>query len=161
LDISPSVVNFCNRYYNSPGLSFAEGRAEKIPFQSESYDIAVNVESARCYSNINAFFNEIRRILNPNGHFLFADMIEKGTVAKIRQQLLSSGFSIRSENEITRNVAKGLELDSGRREWQIETKIPAFLRKAFRNFAGTEGTDRFKSFNNGKFEYWSFVLVKN
>lgn len=27
--------------------------------------------------------------------------------------------------------------------------------------AGTKGTKRYESFRNGKFEYWSFVLVKN
>lgn len=161
VDISPGVIKYCNGAYKVPGLSFLEGKAEKIPIETDSHDAVVNVESARCYSDLNAFFKEVNRILKDKGHFLFADMIEKEEVKEIREKLQSSGFSIISENEITKNVAKGLELDSKRRENLIEERIPGILKKSFARFAGTEGTDRFNSFSNGKFEYWSFVLAKN
>lgn len=161
IDISSSVINFCNRFYDLPNLSFVKGRAENIPFGAETYDIAVNVESARCYSNITTFFNEVHRILSPDGYFLFSDIMEKDNVTNIRQQLQTCGFDIKSEKEISENVVKGLELDTKRREWQIQTKIPRLLKKPFMNFAGTKGTNRFDSFTNGTFEYWSFVLIKN
>ena len=161
IDISASVIEFCNRFYHTPGLSFVEGRAEKIPFGAETYHAVVNVESARCYSDIKAFFREVHRILSPGGHFLFADMIENGKVNDIRNKLRDSGFSIYREKEITRNVARGLELDTQRREKLIQDNIPGFLRRSFEKFAGTQGTKRFESFSNGKFEYWSFVLTKN
>ncbi len=161
VDISTSVIKFCNQFYNVPGLSFVEGRAEKIPFDAETYDAVVNVESARCYSDIKIFFREVHRILDPDGHFLFADMIEKGEVEDIRKKLQSCGFTINSEKEITKNVAKGLELDTKRREMLIQKRIPGLLKKSFEKFAGTKGTERYESLNNGKFEYWSFVLTKN
>lgn len=161
VDISPGVIKFCNQCYNVPGLSFIEGRAEKIPFDAETYDAVVNVESARCYSDIKTFFNEVHRILVPNGHFLFADMIEKADVKDIRAKLQSCGFSIIKEEEITKNVAKGLEMDTKRREVLIQKKIPGILKGLFEKFAGTKGTERFDSFSNGKFDYWNFVLVKN
>jgi ubiquinone/menaquinone biosynthesis C-methylase UbiE len=161
LDISASVINFCNRFYDVPGLSFVEGRAEKIPFSEESYDVAVNVESARCYSNMSSFFKEVHRVLHRDGHFVFADIMAKGENSAIRHKLQSSGFNIETENEITKNVARGLELDSERREWMIHKKIPGFLKQPFMSFAGTIGTDRFESLKNGKFEYWSYVLTKN
>ncbi|OFY99445.1 MAG: hypothetical protein A2491_15150 [Bacteroidetes bacterium RIFOXYC12_FULL_35_7] len=160
LDISTSVIKFCNQFYSVPGLSFVEGRAEKLPFEKGSYDAIVNVESARCYSDIKVFFNEVHRVLSPNGHFLFADMMEHGRVKEIKQKLLECGFSIINEIEITKNVAKGLELDTVRRETLIQKKVPGILKKFFLKFAGTKGTERFNSFNNGKFEYWSFVLTK-
>lgn len=160
VDISSGVINFCNRFYNVPGLSFVEGRAEKLPFENKTYDAVVNVESARCYSNIKTFFKEVHRVLVDDGHFLFADMIEKSEVEDMRQKLKECGLKIVSETNITRNVAKGLELDSKRREVLIDTKIPGMLKKSFAKFAGTKGTARFESFSNGKFEYWSFVLAK-
>ena len=58
-------------------------------------------------------------------------------------------------------LAKGLEKDTIRRKELIHKKVPGMLRKSFESFAGTEGTKRFESFTNGKFEYWSFVLAKN
>ncbi|MBE0655261.1 MAG: class I SAM-dependent methyltransferase [Bacteroidales bacterium] len=161
IDISDGVIKFCNRFYRVPGLSFIQGRAEKIPASAESCDAVVNVESARCYSDIQTFFREVHRVLNPRGHFLFADMMEKGEVETIRKKLNSNGFEIQSETEITKNVVQGLELDNQRRQMLIENKIPGFLKKAFASFAGTKGTKRYESFRNGKFEYWSFVLVKN
>jgi len=160
IDISSGVINFCNRFYKVPGLSFVEGRAEKLPVESGSYDAVVNVESARCYSNIKTFFHEVHRVLSHEGHFFFADMIEKEEVEEIREKLKSSGFEIHSETDITKNVAKGLELDNQRREELIQKQIPGMLQKLFNNFAGTKGTQRFESFSNGKFEYWSFVLRK-
>lgn len=160
LDISSGVIKFCNRLYEVPGLSFVQGHAEDLPFSSESYDAVVNVESARCYSNISTFFEEVHRVLTPDGHFLFADMIEKNEVNDIREKLNASGFVIHSENDITKNVAKGLELDNVRREELINKRVPGFLRGLFNNFAGTKGTKRYDSFSNGKFEYWSFVLAK-
>lgn len=160
MDISSSVIEFCNRFYKFPGLSFVQGRAEKIPFDSEAYDAVVNVESARCYSSIKEFFSEVHRVLNPGGHFFFADMVGKDEISDIRERLSESGFTVKSENNITRNVAKGLDLDNLRREELISKRIPGFLRKWFSNFAGTRGTKRYESFSNGKFEYWSFVLSK-
>jgi ubiquinone/menaquinone biosynthesis C-methylase UbiE len=161
VDISSSVINFCNRFYQVPGLSFVEGRAEKLPVNGETFDVLVNVESARCYSDIEAFFKEVYRVLHDDGHFLFADMIEKEEINTLRKSLEKCGFTIRKETNITPNVAEGLALDTLRREKLIRKKIPGFLQNAFAEFAGTKGTNRFNSFTNGKFEYWSFVLAKN
>ena len=161
VDISHGVIKFCSRFYNVPGLSFVQGRAEKIPFDAGSYDAVINVESARGYSDIVVFFKEVYRILNPNGHFLFADVIGKGKVADIKSKLQNCGFTISNEKEITQNVAQGLEMDTQRREFMIQKKVPGWLQKPFQKWAGTKGTDRFNSFRNGKYEYWSFVLTKN
>ncbi|MFZ5942245.1 MAG: class I SAM-dependent methyltransferase [Bacteroidota bacterium] len=160
VDISPGVIGYCNKAYNVPGLSFKEGRAEKIPVGDESHDAVVNVESARCYSNLMTFFREVHRVLVPGGHFLFADMIEKEDLPEVKKKLLQSGFTLKKETEITQNVVRGLELDNQRRESLISNKIPSFLQKYFRSFAGTMGTKRFDSFQSSKFQYWSFVLVK-
>lgn len=161
VDISSGVINFCNNHYKLPGLSFIEGRAEKIPLETKSYDAVVNVESARCYSDLKVFFKEVHRILDDGGHFLFADMIEKHEVEDIRKDLISSGFSMKKEQNITKNVARGLEMDTERREKLIKKRIPGFLQNSFAAFAGTKGTTRYESFRNGKYEYWSFVLSKN
>jgi SAM-dependent methyltransferase len=160
VDISNEVIQFCNRFYNVQGLRFIEGRAEKIPVKAGTVDAVVNVESSRCYRSLKAFFNEVHRILNPGGYFLFADMTDNGRLEEIREKLHHCGFRIKSETEITKNVARGLELDSKRREGMIQRKIPQGLESLFIKFAATEGTERFDSIKNGKFQYWSFVLVK-
>jgi SAM-dependent methyltransferase len=160
VDISSAVIGFCNRFYDVPGLRFIQGRAEKIPVEAGTVDAVVNVESSRCYSSLNAFFSEVHRILSPDGYFLFADVIDNGRLDELRENFENCGFRIKSETEITQNVARGLELDSRRREGMIQNKIPGWLKSLFAKFAATEGTDRFDSFRNGKFKYWSFVLSK-
>ena len=161
MDISSSVIDFCNSYHKVDGLSFVEGVAEEPPFADSSFDIVVNVESARCYKSIKTFFKEVNRMLRPGGHFCFADMIKKGEYEEVRNDLIASGMEIISETNISQNVVKALDFDNDRRQGIIEKKAPKFLRKAFLQFAGAKGTERYESFANGKMEYWSFVLKKS
>ena len=160
LDISGSIIDFCNQYYNVPGLSFVRGIAEDQPFHDQSFDVVINVESARCYSSLTTFFNEVHRVLRPGGVFLFADMMDPSESGSIRDQLAGSGFQLIQETNITRNVAHALDKDTQRRETLIEQKIPGFLKKSFAQFAGTKGTERYDSFSNGKFVYMSYMLAK-
>ncbi|MBN2763347.1 MAG: class I SAM-dependent methyltransferase, partial [Bacteroidales bacterium] len=160
LDISGSVIDFCNLYYNIPGLNFVRGIAERQPFQDKSFDIVFNVESARCYGSLTAFFLEVFRVLRPGGYFLFADMMHHGEVVEMQSKLKECGFEITGEQNITANVVEALSKDSQRREKLVNEKIPGFLKKSFLAFAGTKGTERYDSFRNGKYEYWSFRLMK-
>jgi ubiquinone/menaquinone biosynthesis C-methylase UbiE len=160
LDISSSVIDFCNQYHKVPNLSFKKGVAEDLPFEDHSFDTLVNVESARCYHSLKKFFSEAHRVLKPDGQFLFADMIKKGEDDSIRKELVDSGFEIASENSIAPNVVEALNRDDERRYKIISKRTPGFLRKAFLEFAGAKGTERYESFANGKIQYWSFILNK-
>lgn len=160
LDISESVIRYCNRFHKVPGLTFKRGFAEKQPFEDRSFDVLINVESARCYNGIRNFFREVFRVLRPGGEFLFADIIKKGEVGRMRDDLLRCGFSIVSEIEITQNVVKALVHDHNRRENLIRELVPGFLKRSFAAFAGTMGSNRYESFASGKLEYWSFVLKR-
>lgn len=161
MDISPSSINFCNNHYKDvEGLTFICGNAEKLPFDDNSFDYVVNVESARCYNDQDAFFNEVFRVLKPDGKLLLADMIYPAEMDNFRRIIKKSGFNILQETNISRNVVAGLEKDSERRETLIDAKIPKFMRKSFKTFAGTLGTSRYNNFATGIFQYLSFVLEK-
>jgi ubiquinone/menaquinone biosynthesis C-methylase UbiE len=158
MDISASTIEYCNAHHNVDGLSFVKGHAENLPFESNRFDALVNVESARCYRDLTMFFNEVHRVLKPNGLFLFADMIGSEELDEIKMKLASCNLQIVSEKDITDNVAEALRQDSERRENQIDNKIPGFLKSSFAQFAGTVGSERYESFTNGKFTYMSFVI---
>ena len=160
LDIASSVVKFCNDHHTVENLKFVKGHAEKLPLDSEQYDFVVNVESARCYGNLNAFFSEVSRVLRPGGRFLFADMVKDGEIEDIRKKLKETGFEFEVERNITTNIVKALDEDHGRREKIIDNKVPGFLNKSFQQFAGTKGTERYDSFATGKMQYWSYILKK-
>jgi ubiquinone/menaquinone biosynthesis C-methylase UbiE len=161
LDISKQVIEFCNKHHNVNNLTFVKGFAENPPFENSTFDAVVNVESARCYKDLDVFFSEVKRVLKSGGHFLFADMIRHDEVETIKSQLKKFEFEFISEDNISKNVVKALDYDHLRRENLIKERIPGFLNKAFLQFAGTKGTERYESFANGKMEYWSFVLRKN
>ncbi|HDR67717.1 MAG TPA: class I SAM-dependent methyltransferase [Bacteroidaceae bacterium] len=160
IDISDSIIDFCNKYYDVEGLSFKTGIAEKIPFEAGSFDAVINIESARCYSSITTFFKEVFRVLKADGKFLFADMIRPREINTINQKLSDCGFKMIHKTEITPNVVEALNMDHNRRETLIEKLVPGFLIGSFKSFAGTKGTERYNSFSNGTFQYWSFVLEK-
>jgi ubiquinone/menaquinone biosynthesis C-methylase UbiE len=160
LDISAGVIGFCNRYYDTPGLKFTRGAAENQPFGEKVFDIVINIESARCYGNLNMFFQEVNRVLKPGGYFLLADMMKKEEFIQIQDRLQQEGFKIETKADITGNVINSLGKDSHRRINLITTLVPSFLRGAFIQFAGTTGTSRYDSFVSGKYEYWVFTLKK-
>ena len=73
IDISKYAVRLCNSIHQYPNLSFCVGDSEKIPFESESFDVVLNVESSHCYGNIPLFLIEVKRVLKRGGFFLWAD----------------------------------------------------------------------------------------
>lgn len=160
VDISSNVIKFCKkRHKDVDNLSFYKGHAEDLSiFEDNTFDAVVNVESARCYANVQAFFNEVNRVLVEDGHFLFADMIKKGEQDEVEKELKTAGFSILEKNKINDRVVKALDLDNERRDTLIKNLIPSFLKGGFREFAGSKGTKRYKDFASGNMEYWVYKL---
>ena len=161
MDISESSIAFCNNHYKVDKLSFKQGIAEKIPFEDDSFDVVVNVESARCYNDMQAFFNEVFRVLKKGGKLLLADMVYPKELSLLRERMKNAMFNAIHETDISGNVVAALEKDSERREQLIDRIAPRILKNAARTFAGTIGTSRYNNFADGTFQYWSFVMAKN
>lgn len=159
LDLSDPGIAFCNKYHNVNNLRFVKGDAENLPFDDDSFDAVVNVESSRCYPNIMRFFSEVKRVLRPNGSFLLTDMRWKADVPMLREQLAESGFQIKEEKQIREHVVRALDQDDTRKTALIGQRIPKFLVKAFGEFAGVRGSGRYNSFASGEMEYWSFHVT--
>lgn len=160
MDISAMTTAFCNRFYRVPGLSFVQGSSEEIPFPDARFDVVVNIESSRCYGDIGAFFREVFRVLRPGGHFLFADMFRNGDLGASRRLLSRTGFETNRAEDIRENVICALRADSPARKDLIDARVPPFLRRGFYELSGLMGSDRFRSFVNGDFQYWAFSLRK-
>lgn len=162
MDITPKSIEHCNKFYEDvEGLDFKCGNAEKLPFADKSFDFVVNVESARCYNNQDAFFSEVARVLKDDGKLLLADMLYPKEMEGLKNMFDKAGFKTIEENDISKNVVLALDKDSARREHLIDTKAPKFFQSSFKTFAGTVGTSRYNNFATGIFEYWSFILEKN
>jgi len=146
IDISDQAIAFCNSYHALDGLSFAQGDAESLPCENNSFDTIINLESSHCYGSMERFLAEVVRVLRPEGYFLFADLRRKEQVDLLRKQLRYSGLMICKEQNITLNVLRALDLDNERKLELIRQKCPTFLRKRFEQFAGIKGTKTYELF---------------
>ena len=157
IDLCEEAIEFCNKHY--PELSFTSGDATNLYFNENSFDVVVNIESSHNYENMNKFLKEVKRVLKPQGYFLFADF-RTGDIKSLKFSLSNCGLKIISEENITSNVVKALQLDSKRRNDIIKRKFPKIFHKFAKEFAGVEGTNSYNSFLYGKREYVYYVMQK-
>jgi len=160
VDCSDKAVNLCRHHYCVEGLSFLPGDAEHLPFDDDSFDAVVNVESSHCYGSMAAFLAQVRRVLKPGGHFLFADFRPREQIDEMDEQLAHSEMRCVRQKDITPNVIEALDADHERRVAHIRRGAPKFLGKLMQEFAGTKGAGIYKGFQTRAFVYESFVLQK-
>jgi SAM-dependent methyltransferase len=160
VDFSENAIEFCRRTHSVPGLSFKRGDAEALPFEGESFDAVVNVESSHCYGSMDSFLEEVRRVLRPGGYFLHADLRDRTGGTLWREQLERSRMGIVRESDITANVLLALDADNDRKASLISKFIPRGFHSAFAAFAALRGSIIYEGFRNGTFVYRSYVLQK-
>lgn len=158
IDIASSAVAFCRRVHRLPNLRFIQGDAEDLPLFDQSVDAVINIEASFCYGDIDRFFTEVRRVLRPGGHFLYADLRLHHEVDELLDALRRSGMSVVDAEDITANVVCALELDDQRRSNGIIRHVARPFRGMFRTFAGTAGTRMPSLMRAGKMQYLRFVL---
>ena len=160
VDFSEKAVVFSNKNCSVEGLSFTTGDAESLPFDDNSFDVVVNVESSHCYGSMDAFLAQVKRVLRQGGYFLYADLRGKENVDTLHERLRRSGMKIIQETNITPNVVEGLNLDDERRMTLIRESTHKLLSRLFRQFAGVKGSKIYEGFRTGSMVYLSFVLQK-
>lgn len=161
VDYVEDAVSYCNARHLLDGLSFKRGDAEDLPFPDASFDAVVNVESSHCYPAVDRFLGEVVRVLRGGGHLLLADLRPRREMDRFREQIARAGLSIVEEESITPNVLKALELTSGVRFTQIQSRAPRWIRPQLTNFAGVEGFPVFEALRAGRTEYVRFVARKS
>jgi len=158
VDVSKDAIDLSRKRHRVDGLEFRVGDAEDLPFDDSSLDVVVNVESSHCYPSFQKFMAEVRRVLQPGGHLLYADFRDRSSVEAWRESLKGSGLSIVREEDITSNVILALERDNDRKLALINQIVPRALRPSFLDFAAVRGSALFEGFQSGRFTYRSFVL---
>jgi len=160
VDFSRAQVEFCNRNYKLPNLTYMEGDAMNLPIKAESVDVVINVESAHCYPNLKGFVSEVDRILKPGGHFFFTDFLAASEADELHQALTSASLQVVNKQDITESVLLSLHLDSQRRQELIESRTPRFLHGLLKHFGGTEGSNIYKGMESGETVYQAYHLLK-
>lgn len=79
VDITPLMVDTARRHAKEAGLNnveVLEGNLEHLPIESESVDIVISNGAINLASSKSKVFEEIFRVLKPQGKLYFADMID-------------------------------------------------------------------------------------
>ncbi|MCB2196357.1 MAG: class I SAM-dependent methyltransferase [Bacteroidetes bacterium] len=160
VESSKNLINFCNSYYDEPGLSFIKASEKKIPFSSESFDVLINIGAARFYDDFPKFCNEVYRVLRKDSIFIFADIIEKRYLETVKHQLRMAGFTIEYKDDITKNITAFIE-DEPIHDYSFKKeRIPGFMKKAFSPFIKNHDPDSSESLLNGNAVFMSYILKK-
>ena len=159
IDLSVKNIEICNKRHTIEGLTFQKGDAEDLPFDDHSFDVVLNVESSHAYSSMEKFLSEVRRVLRPGGHFLFADLRRRNTIPTLQKQLLESGMDLLKEEEITSNVLKARDLFTQQAADMIRNRMTLFGSFTL-SFLGTKGSKIYQCLQDGRFKYLAFALKK-
>ncbi len=159
VDLSSRAVALCRQRFAHPRLSFEVGDAERLPFAAASFDVVLNVESSHCYGRFDAFLAEVRRVLRPDGHFLYADFRPNGELEGWRAALHAAGFAIHAEQDLRPGVVAALDADDGEKRALIDRLIDRPLAGIFGEFAALQGSELNAALRRGDFGYRAFVLT--
>jgi ubiquinone/menaquinone biosynthesis C-methylase UbiE len=161
MDLAPEAVNFSNKNHKAANLKYIPGNAEKIPIESDSIDVVINVESCHAYGSVDNFLSEVKRVLKPGGKLLLTDMRAPAGMVILQNQLANSGLKKIMEEDITSNVVQAIEADDIHKWNRIKESIPDRYLKAFGEFAGVKGSQIHLQLNNRKLVYFRFVFEKS
>jgi len=160
IDFSPKAVRFCRQQHRLEGLTFLAGDAEALPLPDSSFDAVVNIESSHCYGSMPAFLAQVRRVLRPGGHFLFADLRSTPDRDRLHEQIIASGLTVLEQEEITANVVEALRRDSQRKLALLEKHGSPRLMSVFRQFAAIEGSGVYEGFRTRSAVYVRYLMQK-
>ena len=107
-DINALNIKYCEDTNDS--IKFDVADAEKLPYKDNSVDVVLNIESSHCYPNLNIFFQEVDRVLNQNGTFVWCDCFESIEEFNFKLDKIKNNknFDIQIVDDITNNVIDSL-----------------------------------------------------
>jgi SAM-dependent methyltransferase len=160
LDLNAAGIAFCRKKHNLPGLDFARGDAENLPFPDQSFDAVINIESSNHYPRLSRFLAEVARVLRPGGHFLYADSQPPDGIAAWDAALADAPMRMLSQREINSEVLRGIEENSQRWLDLIDRHAPAFLHGLARDVAGVQGSMPYHDLQSGILSYRMYCFAK-
>lgn len=160
IDYAEDAVNLSNQLFQGERLRYQWGDAENLPFGDEQFDMVLNVESSFLYSNIQAFFQEVKRVMRPGGKFLYADLRFTGQMEALNEEIQKCGLQIVSMDDISNNVLNSLDQLDGIYMERIKQHVPLLIRPFYKEFAGAKGSEFYNELKRGDRRYFRYVLQK-
>ena len=160
LDLNRAAIAFCRKGQNLLGVDFVHGDAEKLPFPDQSFDAVINVESSAAYPHFSRFLAEVVRVLRPGGHFLYADLRPRDSVAEWEAALTGASMRRLSREVINAQVLRGMEKNTPR-ILDLIGRVPTILHRIAREYAGVKGTAFYRAMQRGKYSYRMYCFIQD
>jgi ubiquinone/menaquinone biosynthesis C-methylase UbiE len=161
VDQNASAIELCKSRHQVSGLTFSLGNALALDFPDETFDAVINIEASHCYPDMPRFVSEVRRVLRPGGHFLYADFRQSDSdQAILRRQLEASGMEVVLCRDISKNVLRGMQLNTDKYLELIRQLMPRILRRPAMRFAGVKGSAIYAALESGETVYLCYHLRK-
>jgi ubiquinone/menaquinone biosynthesis C-methylase UbiE len=141
-------------------MKFLQGNAQAIPFENETLDVVLNVESSHRYDQFSIFLAEVYRVLKKGGYLLLTDFRNDYNMQAMKKDIDVSGFEILHYEIINTQVVNALREDDVRRKDLVKRLVPRLLRKTAKSFAGAVGSETFNMFADSRYVYFVYVLRK-
>ena len=161
VDYSRNAIDFCNKVFKDSKVDYKFGDAENLPFENESLDVVINVESSHCYADVPAFFSEVNRVLKSGGYFSFADFRDKEPFENLKKELANSGLEIVKSTNISSEVLRALDDFNEAKMNRFSKMFGSWLKKPLSEFAGMKGSSIYEDLSNGNTLYYHYLLRKN
>jgi SAM-dependent methyltransferase len=160
LDLNPTGIRFCRQRHQVDELSFVQGDAQNLPFESNSFDAVINVEASHCYPSLPRFLAEVARVLRPGGHFLYADFRFADGMAEWEKAIAAAPLKILHIRNINAEVLRGMDRNSPRSKDLVARHLPKFLHSLGADFAGVKGSRVYNTLTSGELSYRSYCFEK-
>ncbi|MEZ5385472.1 MAG: class I SAM-dependent methyltransferase [Prosthecobacter sp.] len=161
LDLNPAGIRLCTLKHRLPALRFRRGDAQALPFPDGSLDAVINVEASHCYPDFAGFLSEVKRVLRPGGHFLYADFRFSDNIAEWESVIATCGMETMQTRDIREEVLRGMETNAARSEALICQRLPGFLHSLGRDFAGLPGSRVYEALKAHELSYRSWHLLRS
>ena len=162
LDYSSSAIKLSSKIHsNVSNLHFIKGDAENLPFDDNTFDAVINIESSHCYGNMRKFLDEVYRVLKKGGHFSWVDLRGKDMIPETESSFNDFDLNCIHEQNITSEVLEALDGIHERKMEMISLHVPKFLQTAFKDFAGVKNSKIYNAFTDGSAVYLSKAFQKS
>ena len=160
VDLTLGALQYGAAKNDLANLRFLAGDAERLPFQEETFDVVLNVESCHCYEPIELFLAGVKRVLTPGGYLLLTDFRGLVKLDELRRSLFASGLILREEIDISKNVLQALKQESRGRMQTIVNHAKPDLWPLLQEFGAVRGSIFFQELEGGGAKYLTYVLQK-
>ncbi len=161
MDLAKNAVSFSNKTHLVPDLKYVRGNAEKMPFENESFDAVVNVESCHAYGSVPRFLSEVHRVLKPGGYFACTDIRGPEGMQLLINHLEGSGLRMIKQKDITANVISAIEEEDEQKRLRIKQLLPKWIAPAIIELGGAKGSAIDSGLRSGELVYYQWTLQKN